>query len=77
MSIVSTYLTEYTQTWYRERPHLGAYGAPWTDFAAAIHTEYDDELSQDKLFEAFATLSQYNSQNHSVALYNDKFRKIT
>ena len=41
---VSTYLTEYAQTWYRKRPYLGDYGAPWTDFAAAMHTEYDDEL---------------------------------
>lgn len=75
MTTASLSLRSFARTWFGDHPELDVIGVPWEDFEKALHLEYDDELSQDKLFEVFMSLSQQNTKNRSITLYNSKFRE--
>jgi hypothetical protein len=73
----SSYLTEYASTWYRTMTSRYDYtDPPWEVFVTEFRSEYNDELSTDKLFQKFRQLSQGKVRDKSISSYNDQFRKI-
>jgi hypothetical protein len=72
--VASSYLTDFAQTWFVGRTDL--HDTTWDNFEGAMHTEYDDELSQTKLLDLYHSISQEQAAGRSITVYNDQFRRL-
>jgi hypothetical protein len=75
VSLATNQLDGPASTWYRTAEHLHPTGTPWQALVAAMHAEFDDELSQDKLLDRLFSLSQQTTKNRSVTSYTEDFRR--